>query len=145
MAVLSFTLALLMIIAGVRQLLHPWDLRHHAFFNGVHLPYAVPFWPCYAPHLCVCGYLWQPGVHNRACACRGPQRHLGICRRAAVRRKLHPDRLPFLQALLFAPLPCQRCALLWPQKNNTRADGAVLGHATSYHTYDTFIASSDTG
>lgn len=36
MAVLSFTLALLMFIAGVRQLLHPWDLRHHAFFNGAH-------------------------------------------------------------------------------------------------------------
>ncbi|CAK0779890.1 hypothetical protein CVIRNUC_004881 [Coccomyxa viridis] len=34
MAVLSFTLGLLMIIAGVRQLLHPWDLQHHAFFNG---------------------------------------------------------------------------------------------------------------
>ena len=35
MAVLSFTLATLMIIAGVRQLLHPWDLKHHAFFNGM--------------------------------------------------------------------------------------------------------------
>lgn len=34
MAVLSFTLATLMIVAGVRQLLHPWDLKHHAFFNG---------------------------------------------------------------------------------------------------------------
>ena len=38
MAVLSFTLATLMIVAGVRQLLHPWDLKHHAFFSGVPLP-----------------------------------------------------------------------------------------------------------
>ena len=43
MAVLSFTLGLLMIIAGVRQLLHPWDLQHHAFFNGAHLPSAICF------------------------------------------------------------------------------------------------------
>ncbi len=34
MAVLSFTLATLMIVAGIRQLLHPWDLKHHAFFSG---------------------------------------------------------------------------------------------------------------
>jgi hypothetical protein len=34
MAVLSLTLATLMCVAGVRQFLHPWDLRHHAFFHG---------------------------------------------------------------------------------------------------------------
>ena len=34
MAVLSLTLATLICVAGVRQFLHPWDLRHHAFFHG---------------------------------------------------------------------------------------------------------------
>lgn len=34
MAVLSLTLATLMCVTGVRQFLHPWDLRHHAFFHG---------------------------------------------------------------------------------------------------------------
>lgn len=41
MAVLSYTLGTLMVIAGARQHLHPWDLKHHAFFNG-------------RPSLCVC-------------------------------------------------------------------------------------------
>ena len=56
MAVLSFTLAILMIIAGVRQLVHPWDLQHHAFFNGAYLPIAIrfPFRECRAAHWSVC-------------------------------------------------------------------------------------------
>ena len=62
MAVRSFTLALLMIIAGVRQRLPPWDLRHHAFFNGGHLPPAIPspFRPCYEQFW----YLWQARARN---------------------------------------------------------------------------------
>ena len=52
MAVLSFTLGILMIIVGVRQLLHPWDLQHHAFLNGAHLAIAnrFPIRGCRAPH-----------------------------------------------------------------------------------------------
>ena len=61
MAVLSFTLGILMIIAGVRQLLHPWDLQHHAFFNGAYLPIAIRFLSENVTHLT----LWC--VHRCVC------------------------------------------------------------------------------
>lgn len=63
MAVLSFTLATLMIVAGIRQLLHPWDLKHHAFFHGGPLPKR-----CMAPfsHLTL-----NDCYHTRECSPAG--------------------------------------------------------------------------
>ena len=145
MAVLSFTLGLLMIIAGVRQLLHPWDLQHHAFFNGAHPPSATgfPFWPCCAPHWGVCSYVWHSRAHRRACE-EASDGH--VCRAGALSDtwvsagELLSGASYILTGCLFFKhfsLPnCRVTGVHSQNPSNTPCIGGVLGHATSCHDCD---------